>query len=135
MDVGESASTKKFRRGVIVYTSAELIYQLTGANMSSPQTAKMNAPARAAGIGEWVNLTMMESVGWTAFLWWLYGSPWVIVGGGLAGTGMWAKYKYAIASGLREGGAPTENYQNPNAPYVKPAGDPRGHSNAPMRTR
>lgn len=110
---------RKFRRGVIVYTSAELIYQLTGANMSSPQTAKMNAPARAKTIDEWINLTLVESTLWTIFLWWLYGSPWVIVGGGLAGTGMWAKYRYAISSGLQEGGQPTEDYSNPNAPYSR----------------
>lgn len=114
---GEENSGRKFRRGVIVYTSAELIYQLTGANMSSPQTAEMNAKARSKGIGKWINLTILESAFWTAFLWWLYGSPWVIVGGGLAGTGMWGKYKYAINTGLKENGPATENYQNPDAPY------------------
>lgn len=95
---------------VKVAVSAELIYQLTGANMSSPQTAEMNAPARAPTIGKWVNLTNLEAAGWTALLCILDGSLWPLLGGGLAGVGMWAKYRYAIKSGLNGGGQPTENY-------------------------
>jgi hypothetical protein len=108
----------KFRRGMIVATTAEMIYQLTGCNMSSPQTAEMNAPARAGTINKWVKLTNVESALWTAFFCWLYGSAWAIVGGGLAASGMWGKYRYAITSGLNTGGPPTENYQDPNAPYM-----------------
>jgi hypothetical protein len=103
---------------MIVATTAEMIYQLTGSNMSSPQTAKMNAPARADTIDEWVNITVIEAIGWIIFFCWLYGSLWPIVGGGLAMSGMWGKYRYAITSGLREGGPATEDYTNPNAPYL-----------------
>lgn len=109
---------RKFRRGMIVATTAEMIYQLTGCNMSSPQTAEMNAAARAPTIDKWVKLTNLEATLWTLFFWWLYGSPWAIVGGGLAGSGMWGKYRYAIQSGLQSGAPATENYQNPNAPYA-----------------
>lgn len=105
----------KFQRGTIVAITAEMIYQLTGSNMSSPQTAELNAEARAPTIKKWVTITHWEAVLWTLFFWWLYGSPWAIVGGGLAWSGMYGKYRYAITSGLRSGAPPTENYQNPGA--------------------
>ena len=72
----------KFERGMIVATTSEMIYQLTGSNMSSPQTAELNANARAPTIDKWVKITHWEAVAWTTFFWWLYGSPWAIVGGG-----------------------------------------------------
>ena len=100
----------KFERGAIVALTAEMVYQLTGSNMSSPQTAELNAQARAPTISKWVRITHWESIGWTIFFWWLYGSPWAIVGGGLAWTGMYGKYRYAISSGLKNSGPPTEDY-------------------------
>lgn len=117
--VPTNENSQKFRRGMTVAASAEMIYQLTGSNMSSPQTAKMNAPARADTIDEWVRITHWEAMGWIAFMCWLFGSFWPIVGGGLAWSGMWGKYRYAITSGLKQGGPPTENYKDPNAPYRK----------------
>lgn len=115
--MNDDNSRKKFRRGMIVAVTAEMIYQLTGSNMSSPQTAQMNAPARADTIDFWVKLTNIEAIGWTVFFCWLYGSLWPIVGGGLAWSGMWGKYRYAISTGLKDGGPPTENYKDANAPY------------------
>jgi hypothetical protein len=111
-------NSRKFRRGSIVALTAEMIYQLTGSNMSSPQTAHLNAKARSDTIGFWVKLTQWEAFAWTGFFWWLYGSPWALVGGLLAWSGMWGKYRYAIQKGLSEGGEPTENYQDANAPYT-----------------
>lgn len=93
-----------------VAIAAELVLQLTGANMSSPQTAELNAAARAPTIGKWVNLNNAEAAGWILFLTVLDRSPWWIVGGGLAGAGMYAKYRYAINSGLKNGAPPTERY-------------------------
>jgi|SRR5215472_3935860 len=93
-----------------VAVSAELIYQLVGANMSSPQTAELNAAARAPTISKWVNLTNLEAVGWTALLCALDGSLWPVLGAALAGVGMWFKYKYAIASGLKSEAPGTEDY-------------------------
>lgn len=90
--------------------TAEMIYQLNGCNMSSPQTAHLNAEARAPTISFWVMLTNWEAAAWTLFFWWLYGSPWALVGGGLAGSGMYGKYRYAITAGLKSKSAPTEDY-------------------------
>ena len=101
---------KKFRRGTIVALTAEMIYQLTGSNMSSPQTAELNAGARAPTIDKWVKITHWEAVLWILFFCWLYESLWPIVGGGLAWSGMWGKYRYAIVSGLADNLPPTEDY-------------------------
>lgn len=100
-----------FKRGMQVVGAAELVYQLTGSNMSSPQTAELNAKARAPTIGKWVSITNIEAIGWTVFLSWLFHSFWPVVGGSLAWSGMWAKYRYAISSGLQSNEPPTENYK------------------------
>lgn len=97
-------------RMLTVAVSAEMVYQLVGSNMSSPQTAELNARARAPTIQKWVNLTNVEAVGWIIFLTALDGSLWPVVGGGLALAGMALKYRYAIQSGLNGKGKPTENY-------------------------
>lgn len=104
----------KTRRFLAVAVAAEMVYQLVGSNMSSPQTAELNAGARAPTIGKWVKLTNAEAVAWIAFLCWLDGSGWPVVGGGLALGGMVLKYRYAIDSGLKDGATPTENYGGGN---------------------
>lgn len=93
-----------------VAVSAEMVYQLVGSNMSSPQTAELNAGARAPTIQKWVNLTNAEAVAWILFLAVLDGSAWPLLGGGLALGGMVCKYRYAINSGLQSNETPTESY-------------------------
>lgn len=97
-------------RMIVVAVSAEMVYQLVGSNMSSPQTAELNAGARAPTISKWVNLTNAEALGWIVFLSLLDGSLWPAVGGGLALAGMVLKYKHAIASGLSSNAPATESY-------------------------
>jgi hypothetical protein len=97
-------------RMLTVAVAAEMVYQLVGSNMSSPQTAELNAEARAPTIQKWVNLTNAEAVGWIIFLCWLDGSLWPALGGGLALLGMCLKYRYAIKSGLENGAPATEKY-------------------------
>jgi hypothetical protein len=93
-----------------VAIAAEMVYQLVGSNMSSPQTAELNAAARAPTIKKWVNLTNGEALGWIVFLCVLDDSLWPALGGGLAGAGMWLKYRHAIRAGLASSDKPTENY-------------------------
>jgi hypothetical protein len=100
-------------RMITVAVAAEMVYQLVGSNMSSPQTAELNAGARAPTIQKWVNLTNLEAIAWIAFLSYLDKSWWPALGGGLALGGMVLKYKYAIDSGLQNPQVPTEDYQNP----------------------
>lgn len=97
-------------RMLTVAVSAEMVYQLVGSNMSSPQTAELNAGARAPTIQKWVNLTNAEALGWIVFLSLLDGSLWPAVGGGVALLGMVVKYKYAINSGLSSSAQGTESY-------------------------
>lgn len=98
-----------------VAVCAELVYQVNGSNMSSPQTAELNAHARANTIDKWVTLTNWEVSAWLVFLSILDRSLWPILGGGMALVGMAAKYKYAINCGLNSSEPGTENYLNPNA--------------------
>lgn len=97
-------------RMLTVAVAAEMVYQLVGSNMSSPQTAELNAGARAPTISKWVNLTNAEAVAWILFLCLLDESLWPLLGGGLALAGMVAKYRYAIKSGLRSTAPGTESY-------------------------
>jgi hypothetical protein len=97
-------------RMLTVAVAAEMVYQLVGSNMSSPQTAELNAAARAPTIQKWVNLTNAEAFGWVLFLCALDRSWWPALGGGLAGLGMHLKYKYAIQSGLASSEPGTEDY-------------------------
>jgi hypothetical protein len=97
-------------RMLTVAVAAEMVYQLVGSNMSSPQTAELNAAARAPTIQKWVNLTNVEAAAWIIFLCLLDASLWPLLGGGLALGGMALKYSYAIRSGLASGAPGTEAY-------------------------
>lgn len=105
-----AAGTGRGVRMITVAVAAEMVYQLVGSNMSSPQTAELNAAARAPTIQKWVNLTNAEAVAWIIFLCALDGSLWPALGGGLALGGMVLKYRYAIGSGLANGAPATERY-------------------------
>ena len=93
-----------------VYAGAELVYQLVGANLSSPQTAELNAAKRAPTIGKWVVMANAKAVFWIIGLCLLDGSLWPALGGGLAVTDMHFSYRYAIKSGLEDGSPGTETY-------------------------
>jgi hypothetical protein len=97
-------------RMLTVAVAAEMVFQLVGANMSSPQTAELNAGARAPTIGKWVTLTNIDAAAWIAFLCLLDQSFWPALGGGIAAVEMYYKYKYAINSGLKNPAPGTENY-------------------------
>jgi hypothetical protein len=97
-------------RMLAVYAGAELTYQMASFNLSSPQTAELNAKARAPTIGKWVNLASAKALGWMALLCLLDKSLWPALGGGLAFADMYLSYKHAIASGLASSAPGTESY-------------------------
>ena len=105
----------KTGRMLTVAVAAEMVYQLVGANLSSPQSNELNAGASAPTIRKWVNLTNGEAIAWIVFLCVLDDSLWPALGGGLAGGGMFLKYRHAIKSGLASGEAGTENYSTGGA--------------------
>lgn len=93
-----------------VFAGAELVYQMGGFNLSSPQTAELNAKARAGTIGKWMMLANGKAVIWVAILCIADGSLWPALGGGLAIADMHFSYRYAIRSGLNNPAPGTENY-------------------------
>lgn len=97
-------------RMLTVAVAAEMVYQLVGSNMSSPQTAELNAGARAPTIQKWVTLTNAEAFAWIVFLCILDQSFWPALGGLLALGGMVLKYRHAIRSGLGSSAPGTEMY-------------------------
>lgn len=97
-------------RMLAVYAGGELVYQLTGANLSSPQTAEMNAKKRAPTIAKWVMMTHGKSAVWIALLCALDGTAWPLLGGGLAAVDMHFSYRYAIKSGLASSAPGTEHW-------------------------
>jgi hypothetical protein len=117
MSITDGGGGRQGRRMLAVAVSAEMVYQLVGSNMSSPQTAELNAKARAPTIDKWVNITNAEALAWIVFLTALDSadigrlSLWPVVGGGLALGGMVLKYRYAIDSGLASNEPGTENYK------------------------
>jgi len=91
-------------RMLTVAMSAEVVYQIASANLSSPQSNELDAGARAPTLQKWVRLSNIEAAGWVAFLCVLDGSLWPALGGGIALGGLVLKYRHAISSGLANGG-------------------------------
>lgn len=100
----------RFDRTMLIYAGGELVYQLTGANLSSPQTAEMNARKRAATITKWVVATNIKSIVWIGGLCIASGTLWPALGGGVAAADMYLSYRYAINSGLSSSAPGTESY-------------------------
>jgi len=93
-----------------IFAGAELVYQMGGFNLSSPQTAELNARARAPTLGKWMNLATAKAVAWVAVLCVADQSLWPAVGGGLAIADMHLSYRYAITCGLSSRAPGTERY-------------------------
>ena len=102
-------------RMLTVAVAAEMVYQLVGSNMSSPQTAELNAHSRSATLMKWVKLGLVQGAVITAVAAWIAKSSgqkaWpVLTGAGLAAGMMWASYQHALTSGLASGEPGTEQY-------------------------
>ena len=97
-------------RAILIAVSAEVIWQITSKALSSPQTAELDAVARAPTIWKWVKIAGWEGAGWITFLCIIDGSLWPATGGVLAGVTTYAQYKYAITSGLSGNSRPGGTY-------------------------
>lgn len=98
--------------GVAFLVSAGLVYETIAAACSSPQTAEINAHARAGTLMKWVYIGVAQAVLLVAI-----GAVFsqhrfaVLSGGTLAAMLMLAQYHYARAAGLQSNAPGTESYQ------------------------
>lgn len=95
---------------VAVY--AVLVYGITSAVVSSPQTTHLNAAARAETLMLWVRLAMAQAALFTLLGIYLDKRRWPpALGGGLAMVLLWAQYVYAKNAGLASNEPGTEVYR------------------------
>ena len=110
---------------------AAVVYDVISATNSSPQTTEINAKARADTLMKWVKLGLAQAALFVAIgaVAEPPGKKWrPIVGGGLAALLLWCQYVHARNSGLKSGGATTENYGSYQTPGWAQAGGTGGGS-------
>ena len=99
-------------RAIAFLVSAGITYEIIAKDVSSPQTAELNAARRAPTLMKWVHVGQVESmlfVGIAAIL--EKQTRWaVIIGGVLAMVITEFEYLHAKQSGLAKGGEPTEDW-------------------------
>jgi hypothetical protein len=98
---------------VVVALYAALTYDIISATNSSPQTTEINAKTRADTLMKWVHIGLAQAVIFVAL-----GSileraqgrnPWSpLIGGGLAGSMLYAQYIHAKQAGLESQESGTE---------------------------
>lgn len=108
-DMGSALSSGD---GVAFLVSAGIVYEIIAAACSSPQTAEINAEARADTLMKWVYIGMGQAALFIVIAAYIdhKHAPAIIAGGTTAALLMYAQYKHALASGLSNGGTPTESY-------------------------
>lgn len=88
--------------GVTFMVSAGLVFEIIAAFCSSPQTAEINAHARADTLMKWVYLGLGASAVFvTIAAGPMHGGKPAILGGALAGAMLGIAYVYAKKSGLK----------------------------------
>lgn len=101
--------------GVAFLVGAEIVYTAIAANCSSPQTTELNASTRAETLMKWVWLGLAQGAFFTvaaAMYDKAHAKP-ILAGGALAGGIMLGSYMHGKASGLANGGTPTEQSYGP----------------------
>ena len=99
------------KRVITIGVYAALAYDVTSANLSSPQTFELNSGQRAETLGKWLNINVAEALAWGIGGSLLDGSIDPLIGVSLGLGSMYLKYKYAIASGRKSGKPDMENHQ------------------------
>lgn len=102
---------KTASRAVKVAVFGALAYDITSANMSSPQTFELNSSQRGPTLTKWLNMNVAEALVWGIGGSMLDGSLWPMVGTVAGITSMYIKYQYAIRSGQQSGLPDMENVQ------------------------
>ena len=110
--MADVASAMKGGGGVAFLVSAGIVYEIIAAACSSPQTAEINAQARAGTLMKWVHIGVVQAVGFVVIAAWIdrQHRAQILAGGGLAAVLMYGQYAHAKQAGLRNGGPGTETY-------------------------
>lgn len=96
--------------GIALLAAATLFMGCVAASCSSPQTAEINANKRQHTLMKYVHIGMVEGaflVGVAAMVSKRPGP--ILIGGALAGGGLYWQYRHALKAGLRNGGPGTED--------------------------
>lgn len=99
-------------KGIAFLVSAGIVYEIIAKDVSSPQTAELNAAKRAPTLMKWVHVGQVESVLFIAIAATFdkkYAVP-IIAGGVLAMVITEGEYLYAKQSGLASTEEPTEDW-------------------------
>lgn len=80
---------------------AALAYDVTSANLSSPQTFELNVNQRGPTLHKWLNMNVIEALLWGVGASYFDKTPYPFYGALLGIASMYVKYHYAMASGRR----------------------------------
>jgi len=110
-DLAGAAPASGSSNGVAFLVSSGIVFGITAAACSSPQTAEINAGQRAETLMKWVNIGLATSALFVGIA--AASDPKhrkaILGGGGLAGVLMWGYYAHAKASGLANPAPGTES--------------------------
>lgn len=105
----ESGISSNEAISVAVY--AELVYTVISASCSSPQTAEINAHARADTLMKWVYVGLAQGALFGILGAYLDKRRWPpLVGAGMAMALLYAQYRHALRVGLESNEPGTERY-------------------------
>jgi len=110
MAIGQGGTGK----GIAFLVGAEIVYAITAAACSSPQTAEINISTRGDTLMKWVHIGLVQSAVFVAIAMAYdraHAQP-ILVGGALAGGLMYGSYLHAKRAGLASGGPGTEGQQS-----------------------
>jgi hypothetical protein len=96
---------------ITVGVFAALGYDITSANLSSPQTFELNSGQRAPTLNKWLNINVAEALIWGIGASIVDKTPYPLVGIVLGISSMWVKYHYAVRSGQQSAQPDMENTQ------------------------
>lgn len=108
MPIAEVTSGKN---GVAFLVAAGIVYEIIAAACSSPQTAEINANARASTLMKWVHVGSVQAAGFIliAAVMDRQHATAILCGGSLAWVIMYGCYWYALRAGLASNEPGTES--------------------------
>lgn len=110
--MADVATAARGESGIAFLVAAGLTYEVVAACCSSPQTAEINAAARADTLMKWVHIGIVQAVifvGIAAYVDKKHRTA-IISGGVTAAALMYGQYWHAKNAGLKNPGPATESY-------------------------